>query len=158
MRQGCTGPPLPSLYSYIGWLRNFHFCNFEKFLRNFEFFAKFWIFCFTKFSSNFEKFKIILSKFCVSPNFDKIILHFAKFEENFAKHKIKIFAKIWRRGSGGTARQCYFEMKTNKELYFSILSSIILCQSLSFQSYKIWTQPQTSVWTESMGSVTSNGS
>ena len=24
-------------------------------------------------------------------------------------------------------RQCYFEMKTNKELYFSILSSIILC-------------------------------
>ena len=26
-----------------------------------------------------------------------------------------------------SARQCYFEMKTNMELYFSILSSIILC-------------------------------
>ena len=26
-----------------------------------------------------------------------------------------------------SAQQCYFEMKTNKEPYFSILSSIILC-------------------------------
>ena len=33
-------------------------------------------------------------KFRVSRNFDKIILNFAKFEENFAKHEIKIFAKF----------------------------------------------------------------
>ena len=35
-------------------------------------------------------------KFRVSRNCDKIILNFAKFEENFAKHEIKIFAKIWQ--------------------------------------------------------------
>ena len=55
---------------------------------------KFLITCFAKFSSNFAKIKIILSKFCVSQNFDKIIFNFAKFEENFAKHEIKNFAKI----------------------------------------------------------------
>ena len=53
-------------------------------------------FFFAKFSSNFAKNKIILSKFCVSRNFDKIIFNFVKLEENFAKHKIKIFAKIWQ--------------------------------------------------------------
>ena len=47
-----------------------------------------------KFSSNFAKIKIILSKFCVSHNFEKIIFNFAKLEENLAKHEIKIFAKL----------------------------------------------------------------
>ena len=58
--------------------------------------AKFLISCFAKFSSNVAKFKIILWKFCVSRNFDKIILNFAKFEENFAKLEIKNFANISR--------------------------------------------------------------
>ena len=32
MRHGCTGPrPPPSLHSYIGWLRKFHFGNFVIF-------------------------------------------------------------------------------------------------------------------------------
>ena len=64
----------------VGLLRNFRFCNFAKFLLS----------CFAKFSSNFAKLKIILSKFCETQNVDKIILIFAKFEENFAKTKLKI--------------------------------------------------------------------
>ena len=52
--------------------------------------------CFAKFSLNFAKFNIILSKFCETLNVDKIILNFAKFEENFGTHKIKNFAKISR--------------------------------------------------------------
>ena len=55
----------------VGLLRNFCFCNLAKF------------------SSNFAKLKIILSKFHKTPNFDKIILIFAKFEENFAKRNKK---------------------------------------------------------------------
>ena len=47
-----------------------------------------------KFSSNFAKLKIILSKFRETQNFDKIILFFAKFEENFAKTKLKISWKF----------------------------------------------------------------
>ena len=39
---------------------------------------KFLILCFAKFSLNFAKFKIILSKFCVWQNFDKIILKSTK--------------------------------------------------------------------------------
>ena len=35
-----------------------------------------------------------MSKFHETRNFDKIILNFMKFEENFAKHKIKNFAKF----------------------------------------------------------------
>ena len=54
-------------------------------------------FCFAKFSSNFAKNKIILSKFCVSRNFDKIIFNLAKLEKNLAKHKIKNFAKLGKR-------------------------------------------------------------
>ena len=50
--------------------------------------ATFMILCFVKFSSNFEKFKFFLSKFLETRNFDKIILNFAKFEENVAKHEI----------------------------------------------------------------------
>ena len=51
--------------------------------------ATFMILCFVKFSSNFEKFNsIFLSKFLETRNFDKIILNFAKFEENVAKHEI----------------------------------------------------------------------
>ena len=77
-----------------------------------------------------------------------------KIRGKFLKHKIKYFAKIsWNyenKNLAGTlllhnlpsaathpplpsakrffnaARQCYFEMKTNKEPFFSILSSIIL--------------------------------
>ena len=59
-------------------------------------FAKFLILCFSKFSSNFAKCKIILSKFGETQNFDKIILNFSKFEENFVKQKIQNFAKISR--------------------------------------------------------------
>ena len=59
-------------------------------------FAKFLILCFAKFSSNFAKCKIILSKFGETQNFDKIILNFSKFEENFVKQKIQNFAKISR--------------------------------------------------------------
>ena len=77
-----------------------------------------------------------------------------KFEENFAKHKIKNLVKIsWNyknknfaatlllhnvasafhppllsaRRFFTVARQCYFEMKMNTEPYISILWSIILC-------------------------------
>ena len=73
MRQGCTGPPpplTPVLHRVAAKLR---FCNLAKFS------------CFTKFSSNFAKIKIILSKFCVSQKFDKIIFNFAKFEEKFCE-------------------------------------------------------------------------
>ena len=45
MRQGCTAPPLTPLLHRVA--------------------AKFLIACFAKFSSNFAKFKIILSKFRV---------------------------------------------------------------------------------------------
>ena len=82
-----------------------------------------------------------------------LILNFAKFYENFAKHQVKNFSKILRNYNNknfaaalllhnlpsathlplpsarrffNVARQCYFEMKTNTETYFSILSSIIL--------------------------------
>ena len=61
----------------VGWLQNFRSHNFAKFLFS----------SFVKFSSNFAKFKIILSKFSKTPNFDKIIFNFAKFEENFTKHE-----------------------------------------------------------------------
>ena len=58
-------------------------------------------FCFR----NFAKSKIILSKFRETQNFDKIILIFAKFEENFAKlQKLSFAATLCRtgvRGGGG---------------------------------------------------------
>ena len=73
IRQGCCE------ISFCVISRNFH---------------KIFNFVFAKFSSNFAKIKIILSKFCVSRNFDKIIFNFAKLEENLAKHAIKIFAKL----------------------------------------------------------------
>ena len=38
-------------------------------------FTKFLILCFAKFSSSFAKFKIILSQFCVSQNFDNVVSH-----------------------------------------------------------------------------------
>ena len=44
------------------------------------------------------------------------VLNFAKFEENFPSAETFFIA----------ARQCYFEMKTIKQMYFSILSSLIL--------------------------------
>ena len=79
--------------------------------------------------------------------FYKIILNFAKLEENLAKHEIrtKIFAATLLLHNLPTVthpplpsakrffiaeKQCYLEMKTLKEPYFSILSilsSIILC-------------------------------
>ena len=39
-----------------------------------------------------------------------------------------------------SARQCYFEMKTNKEPNFSILSSIILCQDPNIFASPVSTQ------------------
>ena len=125
--------PPPSLRSYIGWLRKFRFCNFAKIL----------ISCFAKKCLKFRKIKNY---------FDKIILSLANFEGNFTKHEIKNFEKFCNitktkilqppcpysytathpplssaRRFFNAARQCYFEMKTNTEPYFSILSSIILC-------------------------------
>ena len=35
-----------------------------------------------------------------------------------------------------SARQCYFEMKTNKEHYFSILSSIILWSDQKLRAFE----------------------
>ena len=87
--QGCTGPPPPSLHSYIGSLQKFlvfvisrNVCKkfyfvfreiFLKFRKVQNYFVKI---------SCFAKFKIILSKFCVT-----------KLEENLAKRKIKNFVK-----------------------------------------------------------------
>ena len=74
----------------VGWLQNFRFRNFAKFSQIFSFVAKFSL-NFSNFSLKFAKFKIILSKFHETRNFDKIILNFMKFKENFAKHEIKNF-------------------------------------------------------------------
>ena len=68
----------------VGLLRNFHFCNFAKFL----------ISCFAKFSSSFAKLKIISAKFRETQNFVKIILIFVKFKENFAETILKILRKF----------------------------------------------------------------
>ena len=98
--------------------------------------------------------KTALSKFSKTRNFDKIILNFAKLEENLAKHEIKKFSRKFPEITktklvAGTlllhnlpsathppllsakrffiaALQCYLHLKTLKEPYFSILSSIIL--------------------------------
>ena len=77
----------PSLNSCIGLLRNFVYVisrNFHEILNIVS----------AKFSSNFAKIKIILTKFCVLRNFAKISFNFAKLEENFAKHEIKNFVKF----------------------------------------------------------------
>ena len=71
---------------------NFLILCFAKFV--ISCFAKFLISCFAKYPSNFAKFKIILSTFCKTWNFDKIILNFAKLLENFVSHEIKNFVKI----------------------------------------------------------------
>ena len=103
----------------------------------------------------------MLEKFCETQNFDKIILNFTKFKENFTKHEIKNLAKFfWKLRkqkfsqppysyticrllhsthpplpSSKTffiaARQCSLEMKTIKQQYFSILSSLILWTTYS---------------------------
>ena len=92
------------------------------------------------------------------------IFNFAKFKENFSKHKTKNFAKISRnyknenfaatlllhnlrsathpplpsaRRFFNVAWQCYFEIKTNTEPYFSILSSIILCCTPTYRIFVV---------------------
>ena len=72
-----------------------------------------------KIFSNFAKFKIILSKFCNTRNFDKIILNCAKFKENFAKHKIKNFAKILRNyeNKNFAATQCRSRVRGGEGRY-----------------------------------------
>ena len=149
VRQGCSLPPPPSLQSCIGLLQNFVF-EFRKI------FTKFLISCSAKFFLNFAKIKIILSKFRVLQNFNKIIFNFAKLEENFTKLKIsqlffrncenKYFAAtlllqnllsathpplLSAKRFFNAARQCYFDMKTNKEPCFSLLSIIILWLQLN---------------------------
>ena len=90
-----------------------------------------------KFSSNFAKFKIMLSKFRETQNFDKIILNFAKFEEKFAKQEIENFAKLRKRkicshlmqewsGASSTLTQIVHYSIRLPIILFSILSSIIL--------------------------------
>ena len=129
---GCTRAVLarlsPSLHSCIGLLQNLVFVISRNFNEIFNF-----VFC-----------KIFL-KFCKNLNY------FVKLEKNFMKHEIQNFAKLRKlkfcsistptqsavRYSPSpsvcqkilqcrAAMQCYFEMKTNKELCFSILSFIIL--------------------------------
>ena len=51
--------------------------------------AKFLISCLAKFSSNLAKFKIVLSKFCETQNFEKIILNFAKCGKIFCETQNK---------------------------------------------------------------------
>ena len=91
-----------------------------------EIFKKFLISCFVKFSLHFANFKIILSKFCVSWNYQN-----AKFcsHPTLTLHNLPSAAHPplpSARRFFNAARKCFFEMKKNKELYFSILSSIIL--------------------------------
>ena len=93
---GCARavPAPPSLYFYIGWLRNFRFRNFAT----------------------------------------TLLLH----NLSSATHPPlpsarRLFNAAW---------QCYFEMKTNTEPYFSILSSIILWSddtSMFLLNYQIHT-------------------
>ena len=111
------------------------------------------------------KIKNYFVKISCSAKFWQNILNFAKFEVNFAKHKIKNFGKIsWNyenknfaatlllhnlpsathpllpsvRRFSNAVRQCYFEMKTIKEPYFSILSSIILWFIYSIPNLTGW--------------------
>ena len=88
VRQGCTGPPPPPHSTPAKGC-----CEISFFVisRNFH---KSFNLVFSKFSLNLAKIKIILSKFCVSRNFEEIIFNFAKLEGNFTKHKIKNFAKL----------------------------------------------------------------
>ena len=51
----------------VGWLQKFLFSEFREIFTNL-------ILCLPKFSSNFAKFKIILSKFSVLQNFDNAVL------------------------------------------------------------------------------------
>ena len=68
----CTGPPPPpSLQSCIGLLRNFVFVISRNFHEIFNLCS--------------AKIKIILSKFCVLQNFDKIIFNFAEIGGKFCK-------------------------------------------------------------------------
>ena len=122
--------------------------------------AKFSFLCFAKIFSNFAKFKIILAKFCKTPNFDTIVLNFAKFKENFAKHEN--FAKFLRNyeyenfaatpvwsGVRGGADRCSLGASSmltqivpySSSLYIvSILWSIILWPVLSANSIILFWQ------------------
>ena len=114
-----------------------------------------------KFSRIFNfVFREILLEFCKNSklfrktrNFDKIIFHFAKLEENFVKHEIKNFVAtlllhnlpsatypplLSARRFFNAARQCYFDMKRNKEPCFSILSSIFLWTNIYIYSRAVW--------------------
>ena len=135
MCQSCTGPPgPPSLQSCIGLLQKFVFLILRNFHTIFNF-------VFREIFLEFCENQNYLSKFHVLQTFDEIIFNFAKLEEKFTKHEIKNFAATLllhnlpsathpplpsARRFFNAARQCYFEMKTNKEPCFSILSFIIL--------------------------------
>ena len=80
VRQGCTdSPPTPLTPLLQRVAVKFSFSYFRKI------FAKILISGFAEFFLNFAKFKIILSKICVSQNFDKIVLNVVKFDKNLAK-------------------------------------------------------------------------
>ena len=55
-----------------GWVADGRLCRSRVAAK---IFTKFLILCFAKFSSSFAKFKIILSQFCVSQNFDNAVSH-----------------------------------------------------------------------------------
>ena len=64
-------------------------------------------FMFRKIVLQFSEIKIILSKFRELQNFDKIILIFMKFEENFAKTKLKILRKFCKISQNKILQQPY---------------------------------------------------
>ena len=79
-------------------LLNFHFRNFMKFRE---------ISCFAKFSSNFAKLKIILSKYRETQNFVKIIFDFREVRGKFRENEIKNFTKISRNYKNEILQQPY---------------------------------------------------
>ena len=103
MRQGCTSPPPFSLLHTVGWLQNFCFHNFTKFLRNLNSLLFIIIIYYFNYQNYF--FKIL----CF-PKFWQNNFNFAKFEENFAKreiknlakHEIKIFVKLQKQNFAAT--------------------------------------------------------
>ena len=99
---GLYRPAPPSLHSYIGLLQN----SIDKILWN------------TKFQQNYLEFREIGGKFCETQN--------KNFCENFVKLRKQIFLQLpYSYTIFIAARQCYLEINTIKQLYFSILSFII---------------------------------
>ena len=120
--------PPPSLQSCTGLLRNFVFVIsrnfvfrkiFLEFCKNQNYFVK--ISCFVKFWQNifYFQFREITKKECLQQPYSYTICHLLL---NPPLPSTRRFFNA--------VRQCYFDMKTNKEPCFSILSSIFLWAAL----------------------------